>query len=279
MKARSSSGKLYLLNYADDRLGHKGAVFKKCQIEMNQSAAEHGIKNIVSWGWPELAATDFYKANKEYLDQPYRLNGFVFKPYITKKLLDEIDYGDFILYYDSGDGGHVIDCSLAPLVRLCVENGGTVFHQWGDTNAKWTKRDCFYFMGCDEAKYHNAVALQATWFMLEKTEFAVEFVREWLAFTLDERNASYDNLRICGLPDLPGFVENRGDQSVFSNLAVKYGLRTFYGAGGNANRQIGNFVRSLSAPGWAKVHTLRQFRTARNQLGKLKRAVLRAIAK
>jgi hypothetical protein len=275
VKDRASRGKLYLLNYADDRLGHKGAVFNKCQLEMNRSAAEHGIKNIVSWSWPELAATDFYKANKEYLDRPYRLNGFVFKPYITKKLLDEIDYGDFILYYDSGDGGHVIDCSLDPLVRLCIENGGTVFHQWGDTNAKWTKRDCFYFMGCDDARYHNAVALQATWFMLQKTEFTVEFVREWLQFTLDERVASYDNRRACGLSDLPGFVENRGDQSVYSNLALKYGLRTFYGAGGQANRRIGNFVRSLSLGGWLRVRALRQAKEARALLGRAKRITLR----
>lgn len=258
MKAGVFRGKLYLLNYADDRLGHKGAVFKKCQLEMNRSAAEHGVNNIVSWGWPELAATDFYKANKEYLDRPYRLNGFVFKPYITNKLLDEIDYGDFVLYYDSGDGGHLIDCSLDPLVKLCVENGGTVFHRWGDTNAKWTKRDCFHFMGCDEARYHNAVALQATWFMLQKTEFTVEFVREWLKFTLDERAASYDNSRVSGLPDLPGFVENRGDQSVFSNLAVKYQIRSFYGAGGAKNRQIGNFVRSLSGVGWLRARARRE---------------------
>ncbi len=273
MKARASSGTLYLLNYADDRLGHKGAVFKKCQLEMNQSAAERGIKNIVSWSWPELAATDFYKANKEYLDRPYRLNGFVFKPYITKKLLDEIDYGDFILYYDSGDGGHVIDCSLDPLVRLCEENGGTVFHQWGDTNAKWTKRDCFYFMSCDEARYHNAVALQATWFMLQKTEFTVEMIGEWLRFTLDERVASYDNRRICGLPDLPDFVENRGDQSVFSNLAVKYQVRSFYGAGGPENRRIGNFVRSLSGSGWLRAHARRQAMRAKGLVRQAKMIV------
>lgn len=274
MRNRASRGKLYLLNYADDRLGHKGAVFNKCQLEMNRSAAEHGIKNIVSWGWAELAATDFYRANLEYLDQPYRLNGFVFKPYITKKLLDEIDYGDFILYYDSGDGGHVIDCSLDPLVSLCVENGGTVFHQWGDTNAKWTKRDCFVYMDCDEPRYHNAVALQATWFMLQKTEFAVEFVQEWLKFTLDERVASYDNRRACGLPDLPGFVENRGDQSVFSNLAVKHQVRSFYGAGGPKNRQIGEFVRSLSGVGWLSARARRQVIRGKS-LAQLAKSIMR----
>ena len=250
--------KLHLLNYADDRLGHKASVFRESQVTLNQSAREHGIQNIVSWGWTDLVSTEFYKEHKEYLDRPYCLNGFVFKPYITLHLLKEINYGDIIIYYDSGDGGHIIDCSLEPLINLCLHNHGTVFHQWGEKNSKWTKRDCFVYMNCDEPRYHNAVALQATWFVMQKTDFTLQFVQEWLNYTLDERIASYENLRICGLPDLPGFVENRGDQSVFSNLAVKYRLRTFYGAGGPANRKIGKFVRSLSFGGWLQAQALKQ---------------------
>lgn len=270
MPGAQSLDNVHLLNYADDRLGHKGAVFRESQQALNKSALEHGIRNIVSWSWPDLAATEFYREHKEYLDRPYHLNGFVFKPYIIQRLLNEIEYGDIILYYDAGNGGHVIDCSLEPLIRLCIENHGTVFHRWGEKNSKWTKRDCFVFMNCDEPRYHNAVALQATWFMLQKTDFANEFVREWLKFTLDERIASYENRRICGLPDLPGFVENRGDQSIFSNLAVKYQLQSFCGAGGSANRNIGNFVRSLSVAGWLRARALRQVMNFRAYLGRAK---------
>lgn len=79
--------------------------------------------------------------------------------------------------------------------------------------------------------------------MLEKNAFTVSFVEEYLRYTLDERVASYENKRLCGLPDLPGFVENRGEPSVLSLLAHKHGLKTFAGAGGNANRVIGNFIR------------------------------------
>jgi len=266
--------KLYLLNYADDRLGHKGAVFKESQRALNESARRHGIRHIVSWGWPDLASTEFYREHKEYLDRPYHLNGFVFKPYITLRLLEEIDYGDMVLYYDSGNGGHVIDYPLEPLIRLCLENQGTVFHQWGEKNSKWTKRDCFVYMNCDEPRYHNAVHLQATWFVLQKTDFALKFAREWLGYTLDERIASYENRRVCGLPDLPEFCENRGDQSVFSNLAVKYRLPTFYGAGGPANRSIGNFVRSLSIGGWLRARALKHAMAARTHLARVKRTLV-----
>ncbi|MCB1276983.1 hypothetical protein [Prosthecobacter sp.] len=245
--------KVTLVNYSDDRFGHKGAVFKRAQQAMSESALKHGVDAVVSWNWEMLSATDFYREHREYLDRPYHLNGFAFKPFIVSQVLNDMREGDVLIYYDSGDGTHVFDTSVAPLVEMCVKNGGTLIHQWGETNQKWCKRDCFYFMDMDEPKYHQATAMQATWFVLQKNEFTQRFVSEYLRFTLDERVASYDNRCVCGLPDLPGFVENRGDQSVLSLLACKYGLRTFQGAGGQANRVIGNFVRWYTMAGRCQI--------------------------
>lgn len=251
------SRRVTLLNYADDRFGHKGAIFKRAQQAMSASAPAHGIDSVVSWSWEMLADTDFYREHRAYLDRPYHLNGFVFKPYITLRTLKDLHEGDILIYYDSGEGSHVFDTSVQPLVEMCVTNGGTLIHQWGETNAKWCKRDCFYYMGLDEPQYHEATHLQATWFVLEKNAFTVRFVEEYLRYTLDERVASYENKRLCGLPDLPGFVENRGDQSVLSLLAHKHRLRTFAGAGGNANRVIGNFIRWYTLRGRCQILTRR----------------------
>lgn len=241
--------KVWLLNYADDRFGHKGKVFKRAQQAMSESALIHGVDSVASWNWDKLSATEFYNKHQEYLERLYPLNGFVFKPYLTLRTLAELNDGDILIYYDSGDGAHIFDTSVGPLVEMCIANGGTLIHQWGETNQKWTKRDCFYFMGLDDPEYHNATAMQATWFVLQKTDFTMQFVREYLHYTLDERIASYENARACGLPDLPGFVENRGDQSVLSLMAHKYHLKTFRGAGGQANRVIGNFIRWYSISG------------------------------
>ena len=241
---KASKRKVILLNYADDRFGHKGAIFRRSQQAMSESALDHGIDAVKSWNWEMLSSTPLYRDHSAYLERPYHLNGFVFKPYLTMRTLEEeLNDGNILIYYDLGEGRHRFDTSVQPLVDMCVGNGGTLIHQWGDTNQKWTKRDCFYFMGLDEPEYHDATAMQATWFALEKNAFTVDFVREYLHHTLDERIASYQNDRVCGLPDLPGFVENRGDQSVLSLLAHKYRLRTFRGAGGPANRVIGNFIR------------------------------------
>ena len=253
-----------LVNYADDRFGHKGSIFERSQEIMSESALGNGINSVVSWNWKTLTSTTFYHDHKEYLERPYHLNGFVFKPYLTLRTLEELNEGDILIYYDSGDGRHYFDTSVQPLVDMCVANGGTLIHHWGESNQKWTKRDCFYFMGLDEPEYHKATAMQATWFVLEKNIFTMDLAREYLRYTLDERIASYHNSRVCGLPDLPGFVENRGDQSVLSLLAHKHGLRTFRGAGGQANRIIGNFVRWYTIGGRCNVllHRYRE-KTAR----------------
>ena len=238
------NGKVYLLNYADDRFGHKSGEFRKNQAILNETALRQGIRNIASWTWEDFRRTEFYENHKEYLDKPYFENGFVFKPYIILTLLEQINYGDVILYCDCGP--QLIDRPLNDCVTLCRRNKGTLFHQVGDKNSKQTKRDCFVYMGCDDPKYYNAVGIQATWFMLEKTDFVTAFVKEWLTYNLDERIASYRLPNTCGLPDLPDFIENRGDQSILSLLVAKYNIRTFYGAGGTANRRIGMFVRTLS---------------------------------
>lgn len=242
---------LYLLNYADDRFGHKGGRFLANQAKLNESARQQGIEHIHSWTWPKLQATDFYREHQSYLDSSRFENGAVWKPFIVQQLLQEIQTGDIIFYYDCGS--YTINRPVKILTDLCVRNGGTLFHQWGEKNSKYTKRDAFVYMDCDTPRYHNAPALQNTWFLLQKCDFTETFVNEWLRYNLDERIASYVKPNTCGLPDLLGFVENRGDQSIFTNLAIKFGVRSFRGAGGVQNRQVDNFIDALAWKSQAQV--------------------------
>ena len=153
-------------------------------------------------------------------------NGAAWKPYIVLDALNKINDGDIVLYSDSIPWG--ITRSVKPLVDLCLENNGIFLQELRDQNSQWTKRDAFVYMDCDSSKYHKAPALQNTWFLVQKNEFNINFVSEWLKYNLDERIASYVKPNTCGLPNLPNFIENRGDQSIFTNLAIKYDIQTFY---------------------------------------------------
>lgn len=233
---------LYLLNYADDRFGRAGGVYRQNQLNLNKTAREQGITNIVSWSVQDFFKTDFYAQNKTYLDKPILANGFVFKPYIILDLLNKIEYGDIVFYYDCGDWG--IKQPIQILVDLCINNQGTVFHQIKHKHSHWTKRDAFVYMNCDEPRYHKARQVQATWMLLQKNDFSLNFVSEWLKYNLDERIASYYLPNTCGLPNLPGFKENRGDQSIVTNLVIKYGIKTFK----NGHKDVNIFIDLLKTP-------------------------------
>lgn len=228
---------LYLLNYADDRFGRKGGVYRENQLHLNSTAQQHGISNIVSWTWEDLIKTDFYKNHKTYLDKSSHENGWVWKPYIILDLLKKVECEDIVFYCDCIPWG--IKRSVQPLMDLCVSNNGTVFQQFGNKNSKWTKRDAFVYMNCDEPKYHDGVHLQATWMLFQKNNFNINFVEEWLKYCLDERIASHLKPNTCGLPNLPGFFEHRHDQSIFTNLAIKYNIKTFNITG---NKNINEFI-------------------------------------
>lgn len=238
---------IHFLSYSDDRFGHKGGRFRANQLRMIDEARAIGITHIVEWTFDRLSQTDFYREHKSFLDKDRFHNGAAFKPYIVLQTLRTIPTGDVLFYYDCGD--YRLTRPLTRLARLCRDNGGTLFHEWGDRNAMWTKRDAFVLMGCDTPRYHDNTALQNTWFFMEKTDACVRFAEEWLAYNLDERIASYVMPSTCGLPELPGFRENRGDQSIFTNLSIRYGIRTFAGATGPLNRQIDNFLLTLTATG------------------------------
>jgi hypothetical protein len=236
--------KVYFLTYSDDRFGHKGGVFRERQLAQIKGARVHGgIEHFKSWTWEDMIQTEFYREHHAYLDMNAYHNGFVFKPYIILDLLKQINEDDIVFYHDCAP--RPLKSSAKPMIDLCVKNGGSVFMQWGDHNRNWVKRDAFYYMGCDTEACHEAVSLQATWLVIQKKAWSMRFVEEWLKFNLDERIASYVKPDTCGLPPLKDFVENRGDQSVMSVLAFKYGIKSFYGLGAEENRDVNRFMSAI----------------------------------
>ncbi len=236
--------KTYFLTYSDDRFGYRDGVFRERQLRLIEAArVKGGIQDFKTWTWDDLTRTQFYRENQAYLDKNRFHNGAAFKPYIILDLLQQIEEGDIVFYHDCGP--RLIESSVMPMVDLCIRNGGSVFMQWGDHNRNWVKRDAFVYMGCDTKACHEAVSLQSTWLMLQKKPWTMSFTEDWLKYNLDERIASYVKPDTCGLPKLKDFVENRGDQSIFSVLAWKYKIKSFYGLGAEENRDVNRFMSAI----------------------------------
>ncbi|MBD2551056.1 hypothetical protein H6G65_15980 [Microcystis elabens FACHB-917] len=229
--------KVHLVSYATGR-------FKVVRNNLNDSAREYGIDNIVSYDDSDLHSTDYYLQNKEILDEDCGAGYWAWKPYFILSTFRRLRDGDILLYCDAGS---LLIGSPEPLLKLAARHpsGIILFDARPLKCRQFTKRDCFVRMNCDRPVFWNANKIIATVLLVRKCPRAVVFLEEWLFYCQDRAIISHDP-NLGGLPDLPGFIQHRNDQSILNVLAVKYRLETF------RNPTVwGNFLKlpSFRVPG------------------------------
>lgn len=177
---------------------------------------------------PDMLDEEFKQKNKHILSLKRGCGYWLWKPYIIKKVLEKLDYGDGLLYLDSGnliinDPSILFDiCKKDERGILLFENrdgcpGGGIWK-----NSMWVKADCFNLMGCNEDKYKNGNQVDGAYGVYIKTPFSMAFVEEYLNYCQDARIIT-DEPNTTG-DNCPDFKENRHDQAVLSLLAIKYNL-------------------------------------------------------
>jgi hypothetical protein len=216
---------LHLVSYATGS-------FAQHQATLADSALRHGVKVVHTWDGKALTATAFYAANRGILDRERGAGYWLWKPFIILDALNRMDEGDVLLY---ADAGIEVVADLSCLTKHCRDAGGLMLFagHYEDIGAlgpnscgRWTKRDCFVLMGCDERRYYDAQMADASFLVLGKTEHARRFVSEWLAYCMHSAIVT-DQPNVCGLPNLPGFIDHRHDQSVLSLLAARERIAYF----------------------------------------------------
>jgi len=90
-------------------------------------------------------------------------------------------------------------------------------------NKDWTRRDCFFYMDCDEEDYWDSNQLEAGISFWRVCDESKKIISEWLEYACDRRIIS-DDENVCGKDNFPSFQEHRWDQSILTNLAIKHGL-------------------------------------------------------
>ena len=167
---------------------------------------------------------------------------FMWKPYIIKKLLSEINYGDIINYVDvgfhiikensrrfkdyikfiSGKDKWILPFQYHSKLSKEIENISFPYRE----ERKYSKGDLLDYYGF----YNNSTVTEtpqymAGCFFIKKCDESLNFVNEWLEIfykRIDLVNDTQSKLK-----NLNGFLENRHDQSVFSILCKKYNLISF----------------------------------------------------
>jgi hypothetical protein len=214
-----------LVSYATER-------FVPSQKRLEDSALRHGVGELRSWNPGQLQQTDFYATHRQILDRKRGAGYWLWKPFIIESTLNDLHTGDIVIY---SDAGIEIVAGLHPLIEVCqlrtevllfAGHYDDVGGPGPNTCGKWTRRDCFVGMDCDRPCYHNGQMLDASFLVIRVSPQSMEFVREWLGYCV-QPELLIDGPNLCGLPDLPGFIEHRHDQSILSLLAIRREMETF----------------------------------------------------
>lgn len=212
----------WLVTYAD-------ACYRTAQRRQVESAGQFGIDAIRAWTRERLESTAFYHEHRDVLDQRRGGGYWLWKPFIIRDTLNDMDDGELLVY---ADAGIAIIAPLDPVLTLCRDGRDIVLfanhyrEEGGNDCGAWTKRDCFVQMDCDEARFHDGPMVDASFLILRKSERSVAFIEDWLSYAC--RSQLLTDAATAGpLPDLPGFVQHRHDQSILALLAIRDEIELF----------------------------------------------------
>lgn len=201
----------HLVTYSDGN-------FKEQQDFLNKTHGDTFTVHPYDREW--LEGTEFYKENKELLDDSVGAGWWLWKPYVILDALKKADEGDIVVYCDCGD---MFSPGLQSYVEKNIgEDDISLLLLGGHPNRQYTKKDCFVLMDCDEDDYWNSIQLEAGFMVWKSCEESIKVVDDWLNYCLN-----FDILN--DEPSTQGeesfdFKEHRHDQSILTNLAIRDGL-------------------------------------------------------
>ncbi len=204
-----------LCSFADDSMSVS-------QETLLFSAINNGFltKNIYSFC---KRGTDFYgfdyyflEGARNVLKEERGCGYWSWKPYIIHRSMESIEYGDWLLYLDSG-----IEI-IGDVSELIDENEEVIlFHNvW--KHMDWCKMDTLKDMlpNFDDTSKSQ---LQASAMLIKKTTYTKKLIAEWMNKCLDKHMID-DSPSV--LPNIPTFREHRHDQAILTNLAIRDSLKT-----------------------------------------------------
>lgn len=139
------------------------------------------------------------------------------KGFVLLDALSRISEGDIVLYLDADT------FPIAPFGQLfdaCAAERGVFLFDEGVSNARFTKADCMAVMGLPIADGAHACGRFSLW---QKGPFLPrQMLTEWWAYSINPRCTLWDTSALVADP--PAYYRNSTEQSVLSNLAIKYGI-------------------------------------------------------
>jgi len=214
----------YLINYAA-----KGAnwasntpndgYFNAQKINSQTGLEIAGFDKVINYGFNSLS-DDFVKNHQQHFQYKRGAGYWVWKPQILVNALSKVNYGDIVMYSDSGC--HFIH-SMNPVFEI-LENTEKkiVVFQLAQTEDCWTKRDCFIQMECDTPEFVYSKQIMSTFFLCKKTDFSLFIANEWQRMISNFHMVADESVSPSVNGNYPNFKEHRHDQSLLSLICKKH---------------------------------------------------------
>jgi len=196
--------------------------FKQSQEKLKSHLISIGINNLINYSDSDLPK-NFIDEFHDLFEQKRGYGYWIWKPFIILKELNKLADDEILIYIDSTDQPSNL---FFEILNNHLSKEEIYLVNRGYKNGEWTKRDCFIMMDCDNKKYHNSIQLEAGVLGLKKTDNNIKLITEWFEFCKN-RNILTDLPNVCGLENLEGFKDHRHDQSILTNLSIKYGLKSY----------------------------------------------------
>ena len=205
-------------------VNYANAKYRKAQKVNSKTAITKGkVDKVISYSPRDLDA-DFRQKNSAILLQK-RGNGYwLWKPYIILKTLREMQEGDYLVYLDAG--AFYINSVKWLTVEMEKDGQEIMSFELPFQEKRFTKRDAFIGMQCNEEKYTESNQRMATMIVFKKCESTLHFVKEWLYFGQKEEIIT-DRPNCAGHENDSRFIDHRHDQSIFSLLCKKHGIKAY----------------------------------------------------
>lgn len=220
--------KIWFASFADKRLN----------IQLNRishQAEEFGFsgERIMLFNEDSLDS-DFKEKMAPHLITGNRGFGYwCWKPQVVLQAFGRMDYGEILLYLDAGcylnntpaatrrfyDYLRMVDqydlCGFQGKSFMATHNADPLHHY--RLERCWTKGDLFDYFQCrNNPQITETGQMSGGIFLVKKTHENIDFFKQY-------REVFFKNLHLADntpsiSPNLPGFIENRHDQSIFSIL-------------------------------------------------------------
>jgi hypothetical protein len=168
--------------------------------------------------------TEFWKEHSEFiLNNPRGYGYWLWKPYLIKKTMQNMNDGDILLYLDCGCE---LTCNKKNELLKCIDIVKTdyIIGTLAGIERVWNKMDLIIKLDMNNNMYLNTYQRQAGTNMFLVCDKTINLVNEW--YTIGSEYHYIDDSPSI-IPN-EEFIEHRHDQSIFSLLTKKYNLYSNY---------------------------------------------------